>query len=95
MITLPSIFQKQRDMTPDDFKVGNTYQWDENKSIVITDVDRYESYDRRFDKTTITFDIYENGLFPTRIGWSFYVFLGHSEITFPIENTEDDEDEEI
>ena len=25
----------------DDFKVGDTYQWDENESIVITDVDRY------------------------------------------------------
>ena len=80
-------------MTADDFKVGDTYQWDENESIVITDVDRYESYDRRFDKTTITFDIYENNLFPTRKGWSFSVFYGHSEITFPIENTEDDQDE--
>ena len=75
-------------MRPSDFKIGETYGWDSEKDIVITDIER------RDEQTTITFDIFAKDLFGTKLGWSFYVFYGNSEIEWWGKDNEPDDDNE-
>ena len=65
-------------------------------SIFITDIEDTIVHYTKFDKIkrTITFDILDEGLFPVKLGWSFFVFFDLDEIISPEDDEEDEEDED-
>ena len=59
-----------------DLKIGDTVRF-AGHTIRITEIEDSVLHltNRDKPKRTITFDIIADGLFPERIGWSFYVFF--------------------